>query len=108
LQYQSYDVTTLLKNSNEVKVTIGDGWWRGVFGGDLQNNRFGDDASVLFQLNIVYADGSNKRSPPIKAGSAAKAIFYIQVFIAEKLSMRINSHALDKCKRIRLQQKHID
>ncbi len=60
LQYQKYDVTTLIKENNEVRVTVGDGWWRGVFGGDLENNRFGDDASILFQLNIIYTDGSQQ------------------------------------------------
>src|SRR5258706_10324990 len=61
LQYQEYEVKDLLKKgSNKVFVTIGDGWYRGVFGGDMNNNNYGKDASLIFQFNIVYTDGSKQ------------------------------------------------
>jgi alpha-L-rhamnosidase len=57
LQYQTYDVTALLKNGgNAIGVTLGSGWYRGYL--TQKNNNFGSDISLLFQLNITYTDGS--------------------------------------------------
>ena len=59
LQYQAYDVTDLLnKGSNAVGVTIGNGWYRGYLAWGGNKNTWGKDLSLLFQLNITYADGS--------------------------------------------------
>lgn len=59
LQYQAYDVTDLLKNgTNAIAVTLGDGWYRGNFSFDHKRNIYGKDIALLFQLEIVYADGT--------------------------------------------------
>ena len=59
LQYQSYDVTQLIKKGdNAIGVTLGDGWYRGIFGQWNYHNNYGSDASLLFQLIIEYIDGT--------------------------------------------------
>ena len=61
LLYQTYDVTDLLKGSgrkSEIVVTVGDGWYRGVYGNAGRKNNFGRDASLLCKLVITYKDGS--------------------------------------------------
>ncbi|HVF97943.1 MAG TPA: family 78 glycoside hydrolase catalytic domain, partial [Flavisolibacter sp.] len=59
LQYQAYDATNLLKDgANAVAVTLGDGWYRGNFSFDHRRNIYGKDIALLFQLEVVYADGS--------------------------------------------------
>jgi len=61
LQYQAYDVTNLLKNgANAIGVTLGNGWWRGNIGWAHVNGFYGSDISLLFQLEIEYADGSRE------------------------------------------------
>lgn len=61
LQFQRYDVTKMLHTSvNRMEVTIADGWYRGVFGGDMQRNNYGRDASLLLQLDLTYADGTKQ------------------------------------------------
>jgi alpha-L-rhamnosidase len=60
LQYQEYDVTKLVGQENEVAVTVADGWWRGIFGEDMQNNQYGKDAGLLFRLTLAYTDGSSE------------------------------------------------
>ena len=58
LQYQAYDVTSLLqKGRNAVGVTLANGWYRGHIGYDWQTNVYGKDISLLFQLVITYRDG---------------------------------------------------
>jgi len=59
LQYQTYDVTQLTKKGpNAIGVTLGDGWYRGIFGQWNYHDNYGSDASLLFQLNIEYTDGT--------------------------------------------------
>lgn len=64
LQYQSYDVSSLLRQGkNEIVVTVGDGWWRGDTGYGGERNSFGMDLGLLCQLEIdkktvLASDGS--------------------------------------------------
>jgi len=58
LQYQTYDVTELLKNgANAVGVMLGDGWYRGFIGFSGQRNFYGDKLALLCQIKITYRDG---------------------------------------------------
>ena len=52
IQVQEYDVAALLKEGgNELRVTVGDGWWR-------WNNNFGYTLALWGELRLLYADGS--------------------------------------------------
>lgn len=60
LQYQVYDVSDLLQTGeNAIGVTLASGWYRGYIGFSGQNNFYGDDIALLFQLDIHYTDGSS-------------------------------------------------
>jgi alpha-L-rhamnosidase len=57
LQYQIYDVTSLLKNGkNATGAILGDGWFRGHL--DKWKNLYGKDLSLLAQLDVTYTDGT--------------------------------------------------
>lgn len=59
LQYQAYDVTDFLKDgANAIGVTLSDGWYRGTCTFNNDKNVFGTDIALLFQLEIIYADGT--------------------------------------------------
>ena len=64
LQYQSYDVSGLLRQGkNEIVICVGDGWWRGDTGYGGERNSFGTDLAILCQLEqekkvILTSDGS--------------------------------------------------
>ncbi len=61
LQYQTYDVTHLIKNGgNAIAVTLGSGWYRGIIGFNNNINVYGKDIALLFQLDITYSDGSTE------------------------------------------------
>jgi alpha-L-rhamnosidase len=58
LQYQTYDITALLQeDENVIGVILGDGWYRGKLGGFSQRNTYGERLALLVQLHIRYADG---------------------------------------------------
>ena len=59
VQYQSYDVTGLLKDGeNILSVQLADGWYRGSTGAWGIRNQYGAETKLLAQLEITHADGS--------------------------------------------------
>ena len=82
LQYQTYDVTSLLKTgSNAIGVTLGSGWYRGIIGFTNSINVYGKDIALLFQMGIKYSDGSKEiivsdGSWKSSTGSVTYAEFY--------------------------------
>src|SRR6201999_562588 len=58
LQYQTYDVTDLLKEGkNAIGATLGNGLYRGIIGFADHKNVYGKDIALLMQINITYEDG---------------------------------------------------
>src|SRR5690606_15494801 len=58
LQYQTYDVTSLLKKGrNSSLVTVGDGWYRGFLEWRRKRNFYGKEVALLYQLEIDLANG---------------------------------------------------
>ena len=59
LQYQTYDVTGMLRDGNNVVgAMLGNGWYRGVIGFADRKNVYGKDITLLMQINITYTDGT--------------------------------------------------
>lgn len=62
LQYQTYDVTTLLRPGvNAVGAMLGDGWYRGQLGFFGQRNLYGQRLALRAQLEIRYESGRTER-----------------------------------------------
>lgn len=58
LEYQTYDVTDLLRQGeNAVGVVLGDGWFRGKVSVSSVRNLYGSRLALLLQLHLTYADG---------------------------------------------------
>ena len=63
IQYQTYDVTSLLrKGGNVLAATVADGWWSGFVGFDERRaaRHYGDHPEFLAQLVVDFADGSRQ------------------------------------------------
>jgi len=61
LQYQTYDVTSSLKqDGNAIGVTLGSGWYRTPLAWDNNRNLYGTKVALLLQLEINYTDGSKE------------------------------------------------
>ncbi len=62
LQYQTYDVTSLLRpGENAVGTMLGDGWYRGYLGFFGQRSLYGRRLALRLQLEIRYEDGRTER-----------------------------------------------
>ncbi len=54
IQYQTYDVTDLLKNGdNAVGAMLANGWFRG----EISRNVYTGNVGFLMQINVTYSDG---------------------------------------------------
>lgn len=60
LQYQTYDVTGLLQQENELLVVVGGGWAVGSFVFTRKNRITADRQALLLELRIIYEDGSTE------------------------------------------------
>ena len=59
MQYQTYDVTELLRQGeNELTVQLADGWYRGSCGANGIVNQYGTETKLLAQLEIGFEDGT--------------------------------------------------
>jgi alpha-L-rhamnosidase len=62
LQYQTYDVTELLRRGdNAIGVALGDGWYRGYLGWSDRRNVYGNQLGLLLQLEVRYRNGRTER-----------------------------------------------
>lgn len=68
LQYQTYDITELMKESKtggtqcktcaKFEITVANGWYKGYLNGDGENCFYGDRVAVLAMVRMEYADGT--------------------------------------------------
>lgn len=91
LQYQVYDVTSLLQQGrNAIGVSLGSGWYRGIIGFSNNSNVYGKDIALLMQLDIRYADGSTETIVTDDTWkSSTGAIRYAEIYNGEKVDNRM-------------------
>lgn len=60
IQYQTYDITELLGEGeeNEIRVLLGNGWYKGAFGLNHQTQNFGSEFALIAEIRIAYEDGT--------------------------------------------------
>jgi alpha-L-rhamnosidase len=90
LQYQQYDVTSLLaQGGNAIGVALGNGWYRGYLVWKNHHEIYGKTLALLFQLQIKYADGT---SEIIGSGNSWKsstaAVRYSELYHGETYDAR--------------------
>ena len=61
VQYQTWDVTELLREGeNVISATLADGWYRGYLVSETNRNVFGQRLALICQMHILTADGSER------------------------------------------------
>ncbi|WP_339190552.1 family 78 glycoside hydrolase catalytic domain [Paenibacillus sp. FSL P2-0121] len=97
LQYQTYDVTKLLhEGANALGALLGNGWYRGYLGWDNQKEIYGSKTSLLLELHIRYADGSNELISSDQNWQAAKsAIMMSEIYNGETYDAQLELDITD-------------
>lgn len=58
IQYQTYDVTSMLtEGDNSLELTLADGWYRGSLGAWGRRNQYGSVTKVWAQLEVEFENG---------------------------------------------------
>ena len=57
LRVRAHDVTALVAEQNELRLLLGNGWYRGRLGFHGNRNLYGDELAGFAQLEVEYADG---------------------------------------------------
>ncbi|MFS0776680.1 family 78 glycoside hydrolase catalytic domain [Neobacillus sp. 3P2-tot-E-2] len=60
LQYQTYQADGMLHEQNKLEITVGNGWYKGIFGFTCTPNHYGDRVAALLEIHITYADGTTE------------------------------------------------
>jgi len=60
IQYQTYDVTSMIQQKNSIGAIVGDGWYRGNIGWGNENGYYGHQLALLAQLQLIYTDGTTE------------------------------------------------
>jgi len=91
LQYQTYDVTDLVKTGdNAIGVMLGSGWYRGTLAWGNNFNIYGKTLGILLQLEITYTDGST--ATVLSDGSwksSTGEIRYAEIYNGETIDHRM-------------------
>jgi alpha-L-rhamnosidase len=93
LQYQAYDVTNLLQNGdNNIELTLGSGWFRGIVGWWNQNNHYGKTLALLYQMQVTYSDGTKETIISDENWKCATGkIAYAEIYNGETIDNRQSS-----------------
>ena len=91
LQYQTYDVTSLLApGNNAIGAILGDGWYRGYLGFSGRKNDYGTRVALLLQLEINYADGRTERVITDRSWTTATGpIVFADIYRGETYDARL-------------------
>ncbi len=91
LQYQVYDVTSLISTGkNAVGVMLGSGWYRGTIGYKNNINYYGKDIALLCQINIRYADGTTETINSDESWkSSTGEVIYSEIYNGETVDARL-------------------
>lgn len=93
LQYQTYDVTRLIKTGeNAISVMIGSGWYKGELGWRSRRNLYGGREALIAQLHVTYGDGSTACICTDQAwkSSYRGPIVFAEIYHGETYDSRIN------------------
>lgn len=64
IQYITYDITDAVaerkEESNQIEVSLGNGWYKGRFGLSGKNENFGDRFQMIADICLTYEDGTTE------------------------------------------------
>ena len=94
LQAQTYDVTALLQKENDLRVTVGRGWFRSPMPGWLNSQdkqrRLEQPCGLIALLQITYSDGTEKTVSTDESWHWAKSrVLFSEIYDGETCDARI-------------------
>ena len=90
LQYQTYDVTEMLRpGENVLGMVVADGWWAGRLGVYGEPVHYGKYVEGLWQIEIEHADGSRRTLTLDRTATSHEGpVRYSDLMIGESIDLR--------------------
>lgn len=60
VQYLTFDITKQIQAENELRVKLGNGWYKGRFGLAGKKENFGSRFQMIAEIHLQFQDGTNK------------------------------------------------
>lgn len=99
LYYQVYDLTALLQpGENTLTVLLADGWWIGRIGLTGDSCQYGDRLQFLGQLELEYADHTERIVTDSQFESRPSHIRYADLFMGEKWDLTQKDNPWQACR----------
>lgn len=91
LQYQTYDVTSLIVSGrNAVGVILGDGWFGSAISWTAQHFKLLPPTRLLAQIEIEYADGAHDRINTDESWKASQSpVLHSEIYAGETYDARL-------------------
>ena len=97
LQYQTYKVDGLLKGHNKIEMTVGNGWYKGIFGFYCMPNHYGNRVAALAEIHITYTDGSREIISTDESWNVTTGqIRYSEIYMGETMDSTFMKQELSK------------
>lgn len=96
LQFQVYDLTKQVKQGqNDIKVHVGSGWFRSRLGWLNNQNYYGSQTALLWQIEIIYLDGSKETMISDKQWQVGySSILSSEIYDGEHIDTRIQPNSI--------------
>ncbi|GGH69668.1 alfa-L-rhamnosidase [Saccharibacillus endophyticus] len=94
LQYQTYAVKELIPGTNKIEITVGNGWYKGIFGFSCTPNHYGERVAALAEIHIAYKDGSKEIIATDDSWQATTgSIRYSEIYMGETFDSTFETDA---------------
>jgi len=92
-----YDITEYINNTNEIKVTVADGWYSGRVGYGGQRNVYGTEKELFAEIEITYISGRTEKIVTDESWRVADSVVTrADFFDGEQMDFRISESVTDK------------
>lgn len=105
IQYQTYDVTELIKKKNKLEIEVGNGWFRGKIA-RLKPGQEEFPRATAATLLIEYADGSTQTVSTDKTWKTLGSnVLFSDIYDGETQDANYHDRAFGTCKKIKWDKK---
>jgi alpha-L-rhamnosidase len=97
IQYQTYAADGLLKGQNKIEMTVGNGWYKGIFGFTCTPNHYGDRVAALAEIHITYSDGTREIISTDESWNVTTGkIRYSEIYMGETIDSTFKEQEFSK------------
>jgi alpha-L-rhamnosidase len=100
VQYQAYNITELLRETNRLEMTVANGWFSGELGFVVTPNHYGSRTAAWAQIEIAFEDGRTETIVTDESWQYGKGpVRYAEIYHGEIIDHNFSVTAEGKARR---------